>query len=172
MSAEVLDVTLTAGERLTELTRVLSHEAAVVGRLQEALQAQRAALAADDPQGVESSVHGIGAVLAALDRARRQRGKVMDTLTGDPDLPLDRLETLVGAPLPPPLVQARAALRQAAEAAARDARVNRIVLKHAMAAGDAFLQALLTSASPAPVYSSTERRDGPPVGSLLVDRTI
>ena len=165
------DGALTLAEALPQLTLALDREAEGVRRLGDALVIQRAAVAADDQHGVESTVRAIGSVLTALERARRARANLVETLTGRADLPLDQLEEAIGVPLSEALATARAALRAAAQATAREAAVNRAVLRDVIGAGEAFLQALLTSAAPAPVYAPAGRRDDPVPGSLLVNRT-
>ena len=46
--------------RLDELTGALTHELRLIDDLRNALLRQRAAVAADDPEVIESSVHAIG----------------------------------------------------------------------------------------------------------------
>jgi hypothetical protein len=107
-----------------------------------------------------------------LEQARHRRSALVAALSGDPALPLERLETALRRPLPEALERGRAELRRAASDVAREASVNRVVLRRAVEAGEAFLQDLF-SVGPfsAHVYGPGEepRRAGPT--GRVFDRT-
>jgi len=156
---------------LDELTAALEHEAAAIRELREALVQQRAAVAANDVDGVNASVDDVGRILLAVEEARRQREAMVATLTGTAGASLEGLGTLGGRPGAAPFAAARAALRRAAEETAHEATVNRAVLRRAVEAGDAFLQSLFSSATdPSPVYTPAERRDRPGTPGFILNR--
>ncbi|MEP6571517.1 MAG: hypothetical protein ABJD11_02445 [Gemmatimonadota bacterium] len=156
------------GDRLTELAAALTYEARVIDELRQALLRQRAGVAADDAQAIESSVHAMGRTLLTLDEARRRRAALTSLITGGDAAPLDSLEVCLGIPLPASLIAARADLRHSAVLAGQDVAINQHVLRRALDAGDAFLQQLFSAASdPSPGYHASERPDAAPSGLLL-----
>jgi hypothetical protein len=166
MSVGVVDL---AERRLNELAEGLAREAGLVGELSAALIRQRAAIGADDPGAVEQAGGDIGRLLFTLGEARRGRDRIMDSLGARPDQSLGLLARALGGPLPPTLEEARSRLGRAAEEAAREAAVNRVVLRRALDAGEAFLQRLFAgTADPPPSYAAGERREpATPPGVLL-----
>ena len=153
---------------LTELGRVLTLEASAVRQLTKALLGQRAAMVGDDPDGMEICVQGIRSSLLTMEEARRARGRLLEVVAGDPDLALGRLELMIRTPLPTFLCEARAALWQAAEGAAREAAINCAVLRQAIAGGEASLQALLTAGDSS--HGPREREQEP--GGSPFDQTV
>lgn len=155
---------------LRELTRAIEREVALVDALRTALQRQRAGVAANDPAAVQSCCDEIARVLESIETAREGRSTALAALTGDGAMKLAALERALHRELPADLVHARRALRLAAEAAAAETATNHVVLQRTIEAGDAFLQALFSSASePDPVYRAGEKRaEGDP--GFLVDR--
>ncbi len=159
-------------EALAELTRALTREASVVGELREALLRQRAGVAADAVAEVHVSCDDIARVLVSLDSARRHRGAVLGALVEETPPTIEALARSLGGSLPAELDEAVQRLRHEAEATAREAAVNRTVLQRTVEAGEAFLQALFTSATPPdPVYRPGERREDEAAGFLL-DRKV
>jgi hypothetical protein len=166
------DAAMRQAEILTELARVLAREAEVVHALREALVRQRAGVAADSTPDVHGSCDDIARILVALDNARRHRSSLLANLAGGTPTTLEALARELGGTLPPELAEAAAVLRREAEGAAREAAVNRTVLKRTVEAGEAFLQALFTDAGePEAVYRPGERRDDDGAGFLL-DRKV
>ncbi len=144
---------------LDVLASALAREAETVRELRDALQRQRAAVAANDADAVNASVDSIHAILLAVNEARRARAEILRAAWGDPELKLESLERALGAPLPLSVLTASAALRGAAEDVAREAAINGAVLRHAVQEGEDFLQTLFSSvAEPSGSYSG-ERRD-------------
>jgi hypothetical protein len=138
---------------LDDLTCALGHELRLIDDLRQVLLRQRAAVAADDPEASESSVHAIGRTLLTLEEARRRRGALIALVTGNSAIVLSDLEAHLGFSPPDAFVAAREALRRAAEATSRELAINQTVLRRALEAGDAFLQELFSStADPMPAY--------------------
>lgn len=132
---------------IQELVRELERESSVIEALHGALLAQRAAVAADDPQGVDASVHAIGRAMLTLQEARRQRTVLTERLAGEA-IPLARLDHLPAAQGAPGLLAARDALQRAARTTLSDLMINQRILQGALDAGDAFIQHLFAAAAP------------------------
>jgi len=156
---------------LERLTAALEHEALAVRELGEVLVLQRSAVAASDIAAVNASVDDVGRLLLAVDEARRHRLAVVTELGEGPDTSLESLEPPAGTPGAGAYAAARAALRREAEKTAHEAAVNRTVLRGAVEAGDAFLQALFSSAvEPSPVYGAAEHPDRPSSPGIILNR--
>jgi hypothetical protein len=152
-----------------ELIRGLEGEVRLARALAEALVAQRAAVAANQPEAVEASVSQISHLLLSLRDARQERSRRAQELTGTPTLDLDRLRDLLGT-VPAALQQARADLQREAAAVAREATVNRGILQRVIQSGEAFLQELFRAAGPpAAAYGPDGDRPAAP-GALLLNR--
>ena len=152
--------------RLAELEAALTRETEIVEELREALIRQREGVASTSADQVNASVDAIGRILLTLDEARRRRGGMIGALTGDPTARLDSLDARLGFALPESCDRSRVALRRAAERVAQEVSINRGVLRHAVEAGEAFLQALFSTTAGPAVYEQHERPEKPP-GMLL-----
>jgi hypothetical protein len=160
-----------AAQPLERLTAALEHEIVAIRELGETLVQQRSAVAASDIAAVNASVDDVGRLLLAVDEARRHRLAVVAELGGGPGTSLGEFEPPPGTPGAGTYAAARAALRREAEQAAHEAAVNRTVLRSAVEAGNAFLQALFSSsADPSPVYSAAEHQDRPSSPGFIVNR--
>lgn len=165
------EVGVTAPVRVGELVGALQQELRLIEELRQALLRQRAGVAADDAQAIESSVHAIGRTLLTLEEARRRRGTLTALVAGRPGVALADLEQHLGA-LPAGLVAAREAVRRGAEATALDVAINQTVLRRALEAGDAFLQQLFSSTGdPMPVYAPGPRAGEARPSGLILNRT-
>jgi len=170
--APVMDPETQRRQTLAELAAALTREAEVVRALRESLVRQRAGVAADSAEAVHASCDDIGRILVALETGKRHRLALLAALVPDAPPTLESLERALGGALPPALAAVRATLRSEAETTAREAGVNRTVLKRTVEAGEAFLQALFTGvAEPEAVYRAGERRDDDGSGFLL-DRKV
>jgi hypothetical protein len=130
---------------LAVLSRALRDEASVLEQLESAMAAQRAAICASEDDALRASSQAVGRITRTLDEATERRASVVHYLTGSEDLALNQLEYFLGEPLPLDLDTARAQLRLAAQSVAREAAVNRAVLRSAKDAKDAFLQELFSA---------------------------
>jgi hypothetical protein len=158
--------------RLHDLTGALDHELRLIDDLKQALLRQRSAVAADDPEAIESSVHAIGRTLLTLEEARRRRGSILALLVGNPSIALSDLDGMLGIDMPERLVAAREAVRRAAAATSRELAINQTILRRALEAGDAFLQQLFSSTvDPMPVYSPGPKPVETRTGGFLLNRT-
>ncbi len=157
-------------ELLETLARAVAREAAAVSDLREALVRQRDGVARDAIDSVHASCDDIARLLVTLDASRTHRVRLLSTLVPDGPATLEGLAESRGGLLPPALAEAGLALRRAAEGAAREASVNRVVLQRTVEAGESFLQALFAG-GPDPVYRPGDRRDDDGSGKLL-DRKV
>ncbi len=132
----------------------LAHETELLRELAAALVRQRAAVAHDRVDDVLASLDDLGRILHALDASRR--------------LTESRRARRAGAPEPPALAAAVAALRAAAFDARREALINHEVLRHGVAAGERFLQGLFQSLDAPAGYAPGDARAGAP--GRIVDR--
>lgn len=163
----------TTSQGLRELIEIVERQAELAGELADVLAAQRAAVAANDVMGIESSIVAVHRVLLTLAEAHRRRGALEEVLGVDPTRPLDPLEPIAGMTPPPALAEARARLRRAAEQTAREAAINDTVLRRAVEAGEVFLQELFSSvADPDPVYHAPDRKDVAPTAGMLLNRRV
>jgi hypothetical protein len=154
-----------------ELAESMEQEAEVARELREALLRQREGVATLDHAAVDGSVDAIGRVLHTLEQAKRRRIELVSTVTGSPDTALEELEGTLGVPLSAELLKARSRLRRAAQDVAQEVAINRAVLRRAVEAGEAFVQALFSTVSgPAPAYTPSERADAPSATGVLVNR--
>ncbi len=146
--------------RMGDLAQALLYEANVIEELRQALLRQRAGVAADDAEQVESSIHAMGRTLLTLEEARRRRGALTALISGSDPTPIEKLEVMFGGVLPPELENARSKVKRAALATAQEVAINQHILRRALEAGDAFLQRLFSmAADPAPSY---QRKDSAP----------
>jgi hypothetical protein len=143
----------------------MERESAGARELQQQLEMLRAAVASGDRDRLEAATLAVGRTALALDEVRRLRQALVRQLAGLQDLPLADLDPSIPADCSEDFRQARARLRAAAEAAAREASIAQRILRRAIAAGDAFLQQLFSLSSP----SAAAQERG---GALLVDRTV
>jgi len=154
---------------LASLSRALRDEAQVLEELEKAMVSQRGAVAANEDDALSTSSQAIGRIERTLEAAKKRRASVVHYLTGKENLALTELEYFLGEPLPLDLDTARAQLRQAAQSVAREAVVNRVVLRKARDANDAFLQELFSAvAGESAVYGRGKgENEGKPHGRLL-----
>ncbi|HEX3929020.1 MAG TPA: hypothetical protein VHW65_13565 [Gemmatimonadales bacterium] len=135
-----------------ELVAALKAEERLLRELGTALGRQRAGVAADDPTAIEMATHTISRIVLTLEEARRRRERLMQLGNGGMPASLEQLDATAGAA--DGLAAARLALRDAAVATVRDLTINQKILRGALRAGDAYLQALFSSVSEAlPAYS-------------------
>lgn len=156
---------------LGSLARALRDEAAVLEQLRDALERQRGSVAANDNDALDASVRAVTRTVHTLEEARKRRAAIIRYLTGDEELPLMRLEHFLGEPLPLELDTARSEVRSAAQLVAREAAINRIVLRRAREAGDAFLQELFSAVARSDtVYGRGASEDELRASGVLLNR--
>jgi hypothetical protein len=132
---------------LASLSRALLDEASVLKELENAIVSQRMAVASNDDETLRATSQAVGRIAQTLEEAKKRRASLLHYLTGREDLALNQLEYFLGEPLPLELDTARAQVRHAVLAVAREAGVNRTELQKARGAKDAFLQELFAAVS-------------------------
>lgn len=153
---------------LEHLADGIEHELALVTELRELLAAQRVAISACDAEAVQRSCDQVARTLQAMESAGRARSAVFEVLGVPSQTPLSALPEFLGDALPERLEAARTALRAAAEQTAAEASVHHLVLRRTVESGEAYLQALFSSATdPEPVYRTSERSAEGAAGFLL-----
>jgi flagellar FlgN protein len=147
----------------------LRAEEQLLVELCNALTAQRDGIARDDSAAIETATHGVSRAVMTLDEARRRREQLIQLLTEGERTPLEQLESMIG-PVPG-LSAARAAVRNAAKTAVRDLSLNQSILRGALRAGDAYLQALFASVGDQPsVYTAAPRPHDTAPSGVVVNR--
>jgi hypothetical protein len=150
-----------SARRIQDLVETLRREEGHVRALRDSLIRQRGAIAKGEAEAVNASADEIGRILLACDAARAERMRIVGELTGMAPPPLDRLEEILGIPLPEPLERERTALRRAARDVAREASLNRTVIARAIETGEAFLQAIFSSSGDPPAGYGPDAQSGP-----------
>ena len=158
---------VTRNRRAEELASALDREAEVVDALRQALVAQRDAVSRHDAGSVDQTSDAITRILLTLEEAKIYRTGIVDSL--DPLPGPDE-----GLPAQQRLATARARLRDAAEAVARESRINREILRRAVETGEAFLQSIFSSVTPPSlVYGPSERKEeNAGARSVIVNRVV
>ncbi|MEP6619471.1 MAG: flagellar protein FlgN [bacterium] len=128
----------------------MASETRLIDELIAIMQRQRKAVAMDDLQAVDDSVFATHRVLVTLNEARRRRHALNRMLGEREDLSIDSLDDVLGSRMTDRLRSLRELLQQAARSLSQEVSVNRQVLRHALAGGDAYVRAL-TGAPPGPV---------------------
>jgi hypothetical protein len=131
-------------EATAALVRGLATERGLLEELRGRLIEQRAALAADDTGTLEQVVHEIGRTLLTLREARRQRGLLMEMVTGESGGGLVEAAALVGGSEAEAIRGLGQDLHAAAVAASRELLINQTAIRRAIESGERFLQHLLT----------------------------
>ena len=147
----------------------LASERRLIEELIGLMRRQRAAVGADDLQGVEESVYAVQRVLHTLAEARKRRRALNVRFGKSEDLGLHDLEEALGSLFDPRVRDARTGLQDAARTLSGEVAVNRRVLRVALAAGDEYVRALLGSGMPEPLYTETAAAERP-AGARLLDR--
>ena len=126
----------------------LGSERRLIDELIGLMRRQRAAVGADDLQGVEETVYAMQRVLCTLGEARKRRRALNVRFGHAEDLKLRDLENALGPSFTPHVHEARKALQRAAQTLSGEVAVNRRVLREALAASDEYVRALLGGGMP------------------------
>jgi len=149
MTLHALVPTHPAGSRgnplLESLIDSLQSERRLVEELTTIMLRQRAAVAADDLQGVDDSVYAVQKVLLTLGEARKRRHSLNNRLGFAEDIALRDLIEVMGEAAPEALRTAGRQLQDTARILAGEVAINRQVLRESLASGDAYVRALANS---------------------------
>jgi hypothetical protein len=163
-----IDLSRALEARLAEALRT---EIRVLGTLAEVLDAQRDAVAKDDLQGVEGSVHAVERVLMTLREARRNRGGLLEQIGLAARGPLSALREAFGPRISLELHRAIDDLVALARDIDQRLQTNARLLQRAMERGDRMVREVYMPRTPDTVYPTAGPLDGPGE-ALLVDRRI
>lgn len=135
------------------------------------MRSQRAAVAADDLQGVDDSVFATHRVLVTLAEARRHRRALNELLGTSEDLALRDLEDFLGEHMTDPMRFARDGLRAVALTLSQEVEMNRQVLREALYTGTDFIRTLYGVAEVPRSYGANVRRaEAETPGGALINR--
>lgn len=137
------------------------------------MRRQRKAVSSDDLQGVDDSVYATHRVLITLGEARRRRRSLNQLIDGTEDLPLKRLDEILGSRMTDELRFARDGLHAAALTLAREVEINRQVLREALAAGNDYMRTIYGAPEPQRLLYAAEPHhpENEAKGGLLLNRT-
>lgn len=137
------------------------------------MRRQRAAVGADDIQGVDDSTFATHRILATLGQARQRRRQINLLVGGNEECTLRELEERLGPQVDDRLREARRRLQHAADLLTREVGMNRKLLREALTANDRYVRTLVG----APVEPTTYAAEGAapvepaPGRGRLVNRT-
>jgi hypothetical protein len=161
------------GALLDALHDALISERKLLDDLIAQMRRQRAAVAADNIEGVDDSTFATHRILATLGQARTRRRQLNILLGGSEDCTLRELEDMLGAQVDPRLRDARVRLTQAADLLAREVGMNRKLLREALTNTDQHVRTLVGAPALPTTYATegaTTPNGGAPRG-VLVNRT-
>lgn len=137
------------------------------------MRRQRAAVGADDIDGVDDSTFATHRILATLGQARTRRRQLNVLLGATEECTLRELEDHLGPQSDERLKEARVLLQQAAELLTREVSMNRTLLREALTHTDQHVRTLAGAPAQANTYA-TEGTPTPTSGAprgVLVNRT-
>jgi hypothetical protein len=118
------------------LADALASEKRLFDELIAIMHRQRSAVSSDDRQGVDDTVFATHRVLATLTEARRRRQTLNRMLGEREDLSVDSLDEVLGPRMTDSLRTVRGELQGSARILSREVRVNRRLLRTALAGAD------------------------------------
>ena len=147
-------VALQSAALLNALHDALISERRLLDDLIAQMRRQRAAVGADDIQGVDDSTFATHRILATLGQARQRRRQLNVLLGGSEDCTLRELEDLLGDAVDDRFRDARVRLQQAADVLTREVGMNRKLLREALTTTDQHVRTLVGSPSVPSTYAA------------------
>lgn len=165
------------GALLEALHDALVSERRLLDDLVAQMRRQRAAVSADDIDGVDDSTFGTHRILATLGQARQRRRQLNTLLVGTPECTLRDLEASLGDEVDGRLREARLRLQQTADLLAREVGMNRKLLREAIASNDKYVRTIVGMPASPSTYGGASPEGAPlpmpgMVRGSLVNRTI
>jgi len=167
-------VGLQSSALLDALHDALISERRLLDDLIAQMRRQRAAVAADDIQGVDDSTFATHRILATLGQARQRRRQLNVLLGGTEECTLREVEELLGELVDDRFREARGRLQQSADMLTREVGMNRKMLREAITTTDTHVRTLVGSPASPSTYASeglVPATTGAPRG-VLVNRTV
>jgi hypothetical protein len=155
---------------LNNLVDALQTERRLVEELTVIMLRQRAAVAAEDLQGIDDSVYAVQRVLLTLGEARKRRHGINAHLGFSEAIALRDLLEVMGDSAPDALCTASRQLQDAAHSLANEVSVNRLVLRESLSAGDAHVRALAKVLAPRVGYGESLGAADPSQHPQLINR--
>ncbi len=160
-----------ASSVLASLAVAITAEVRLLEDLVGIMRGQRAAVAADDLQGVDDSVFAIHRVLVTMGEARRHRRALNQLLGSSEDLALRELEEALGEHMTDELRFARDGLRASALTLSREVEMNRQVLREALHVGTGLVRTLYGAVEGPGTYGvQVGRAEAETSGRVLLNR--
>lgn len=159
---------------LNALHDALISERRLLDDLIAQMRRQRAAVAADDIEGVDESTFATHRILATLGQARQRRRQLNVLLGANEECTLRELEDVLGELVDDRFRDARLRLQQAADVLTREVGMNRKLLREALTSTDQHVRTLVGGAPQSSTYA-TEGMAPPSAGAprgVLVNRTV
>jgi hypothetical protein len=147
-------VALQSAALLNALHDALISERRLLDDLIAQMRRQRAAVGADDIQGVDDSTFATHRILATLGQARQRRRQLNVLLGGSEDCTLRELEELLGDLVDDRFREARVRLQQAADVLTREVGMNRKLLREALSSTDQHVRTLVGGSSMPATYAA------------------
>jgi hypothetical protein len=157
---------------LDSLIDSLMSERRLVEELTTIMLRQRAAVAAEDLQGVDDSVYAVQKVLLTLGEARKRRHSLNTRLGFAEDIPLRDLIEVMGSSAPDSLRTASRQLQETAKTLAHEVAINRQILRESLASGDAYVRALTNTIAPRVGYGEARVGGDAGLAPKLLNRRI
>ena len=138
------------------------------------MRRQRAAVGADDIQGVDDSTFATHRILATLGQARQRRRQLNLLLGGSEECTLTELEQSHGAHIDSRFTEARQRLQHSADMLTREVGMNRKLLREAINANDQHVRTLVGASERGSTYGgdgAAAPAPTPQARGVLVNRT-
>jgi hypothetical protein len=137
------------------------------------MRRQRAAVGADDIQGVDDSTFATHRILATLGQARQRRRQLNLLIAGSEECPLGDLEARLGPLADDRFREARRRLQHAADILTREVGMNRKLLREALTATDRHVRTLVGAPGAPATYAGegAPGADAAAARGVLVNRT-
>jgi hypothetical protein len=166
--------TLPTASLLEALHDALISERRLLDELVAQMRRQRAAVGADDINGVDDTTFVTHRVLATLGQARQRRRQLNLLLTGSEDCTLRDLEAQLGDEVDPRLRDARMRLQQSADVLTREVGMNRKLLREALSSNDKQIRTLVGGPTTTSTYNTEPSNLAIPEAprGRLVNRTV
>lgn len=145
---------LQASALLAALHDALVSERRLLDELIAQMRRQRAAVSADDIQGVDDSTFATHRILATLGQARQRRRQLNVLVGGAEEMTLREVEDVLGDLVDEQFHEARQRLQQAADTLTREVSMNRQLLREALTSTDQHVQTLVGGPASPTTYAT------------------
>jgi len=159
----------TPESRAAALVSALKSERSLLTDLHQTLLRQRAAVAEEDIDGVETGVRDVQRILLTLNEALTRRRSLIGLLTGSEATDLSALSSVLDAP-DREIEEVAVQLLEAARVVAAELETTRTLLRGAIATGDHYLKTMAGAEDAESLYRPETHQQRQK--ALLVDRQV